>query len=107
MDGFGPDAGTPETLHQRSRYTEEHGFGKAELDNSDQNKKEINRQRRQHHRQTDLDARREDGNEEVQPEKQRVGRLEMCQLQCQTESAKREDQRDINLCPDWHGRKLT
>ena len=71
---FGPRARPPEALHNRSRDAEHNRFGQTELNDADQDKKEIHRKRGENHRQPDLQARSQDGNEKITPELKRVRR---------------------------------
>ena len=67
-DGFRPRAGTPQALHNRARDAQYNRLGKTELNNANQNEKEINRECGEHHRQPYLKTGRQDSDEEVAPE---------------------------------------
>ena len=102
LDRLGLNAWPPEALHHRSRHAQQHGFGQAELHNPYQNDQKIHRKRGKHHRQTDLQARSQNGNEEITPEDERIGRVKMGQLRCETEGSGPEDKRNICLRAQWH-----
>ena len=48
----------PETLNNSPRDAQNNSFGQTELNDADQDKKEIHRERGKHHRQPDLQTRR-------------------------------------------------
>ena len=71
-------------------------FGQAELHDADQDEKEVDRKRGEHHRQADFQTRGQNGDEEIAPELQRVrptGNATNCAASPKGSGGK--DQRDI------------